>query len=176
MPDEKEQVPSEQAEDKPVVTIEELQEQLAAANKAFELQKTEIAGLNRTVSKETNARRTLQEANMSAEEKAQAEIAEMQKELAATFRDNTMLKHEIPEELAGLITGSNKTDIEASAKILSTYRLNIQSEIAQENETLKKELVELKLKTTSTGPPVVGKVDTSAMTLAEATKKALANR
>ena len=178
MPDEVQEQATEQApeEKAPEVTLEQLTEQLQQALKIAETQKNEIAGLNRKVSEEQKAVNELKTKNMTDEERRQQETLEMQKTLTNQFKENALLKAEIPLELAGLVKGSNQAEINQEVDMLAKYRIDIQSSIAKENEVLRKQLEELKVKGQATGKPQVGSttVDRSKMSFAEANALALA--
>lgn len=165
---------TEQAQEEVVITpsVEELQAQLAETLRLAEIQKNEIAGLNRKVSEEQKTLQELKQKSMTDEELKQAQLAEMQNALISTYKETVMLKNEIPSELAGLVKGDNKTDIEANAKVLADFRLSVQSGMAKEIEDLKKQVEEFKVKGQATGVPKTGStsIDTSKLSITEATE------
>ena len=173
MPDEVQEQATEQApeEKAPEVTLEQLTEQLQQALKIAETQKNEIAGLNRKVSEEQKAVNELKTKNMTDEERRQQETLEMQKTLTNQFKENALLKAEIPLELAGLVKGSNQAEINQEVDMLAKYRIDIQSSIAKENEALKKQLEEYRVKGQATKAPIIGSasIDRSKLTIQEAT-------
>jgi uncharacterized membrane protein YccC len=147
-------------------TMKQLQEMV-------ERQKQEIAGLNRRNSEDQKRLSEVQKQHMSEEERKQAEIAEIQKALVSEFKENTLLKRNIPLEMAGLVQGKSKDEIESSADLLARYREEIESKTKSKLEELERQLSTVKLKTTTTGEPKTGdpgKIDRSKLSIDEATR------
>lgn len=161
------------AEGKEAFNSEEILSTMKQLQDMVERQKQEIAGLNRRNSEDQKRLTEVQKQHMTDEERKQAEIAELRNALVNEFRETTLLKKGIPLELAGLVQGKSKDEIESSADLLSRYRQEIESKMKTELDELKSKVNTFQLKSQVTGEPKTGepgKIDMSKLSIDEATR------
>lgn len=156
-----------QAQESTGQTVETPQnDAMAELQKAFELQKKEIAGLNRTVSEKEKAIKDIELAKLSAEDRAkaqtQAEIDELKaiadKERKTTLnlkKQNKVVGVGLKPEFANHINATTDEEIDEAIKLLKN---TIDAEVKAQVEKARNEFYGGKAPTG--GTPVHGKIAT----------------
>jgi CBS-domain-containing membrane protein len=138
-----------------------------------DLQKKEISGLNRRNSEEQARLKALQEKHMSEDELKASKMQELEHALVSQYTETQLLKNGVPAELAGLIRGRDKSEIDANVATLVAFREKIEGSNLKEKNEMMEELKSLRLKVNTTGVPTGGdsqQVDMTNLSIDEKTR------